>query len=204
MDECIQADVLVIGCGIAGGVAALELARAGVRVVMVTRVREPGESNTWYAQGGIIYQGRNDSPGQLAEDLLRAAAGHGNPRAIRILAEEGPALVRSVLMDALGVSFDRDPDGRPALALEGGHSMPRIAHVADATGRAVEGAILAALRSHRNVTLLTGCTAVDLLTPSHHSSNRLVVYDPQSCVGAYVLDQETARVSRCIAGSTIL
>jgi len=204
MDECITTEVLVIGCGIAGGVAALELAQAGIPVVVVTRVREPGESNTWYAQGGIIYRGKDDSPALLVEDLLRAGAGHGNPRAIQILAEEGPDLVRRILMDGVGVAFDRDPDGSPSLALEGGHSMSRIAHVADATGKAVEHAVLTALRAHPNVTLLTGCTAVDLLTPSHHSTNRLVVYDPQSCVGAYVLDQATGNVFRCIARNTVL
>ncbi len=204
MDECLSTEVLVIGCGIAGGVAALELARAGIPVIVVTRVPEPGESNTWYAQGGIIHRGTDDSPALLVEDLLRAGAGHGNPRAIRILAEEGPDLVQSLLMDTIGVRFDRDPDGSPSLALEGGHSVPRIAHAADATGRAVENALLAALRSHPNVTLVTGCTAVDLLTPSHHSTNRLVVYDPQSCAGAYVLDQATGRISRCLARNTIL
>src|SRR3990172_3450622 len=204
MNEIVETEVLIIGCGIAGGVAALQLPDPGVPVAVVTRAQEPGESNTYYAQGGIIYRGADDSPALLAEDVFRAGAGHSNPKAVTILAEEGPPLVRQTLMERVGVQFDRNADGEHSLALEGGHSVPRIVHAADATGKAIEVALLEALRAHRNVTLLTGHTAIDLLTPSHHALNRLAVYEPQSCVGAYVLDQATGRVSRCIARYTIL
>jgi L-aspartate oxidase len=203
-DECLETEVLIIGCGIAGAVAALQLADSGVPVTVVTRAREPEESNTLYAQGGIVYQGEDDSPGLRKEDVLRAGAGHCNPKAVTILAEEGPRLVREVLMEKVGVSFDHTPDGRLSLAMEGAHTVPRIVHVADATGRAIEIALLNKLKSHPQVSLLTAHTAVDLLTPSHHSLNRLAVYEPRSCVGAYVLDQESGRVMRCLAKKTIL
>src|SRR3990172_6100575 len=204
MNEIVETEVLIIGCGIAGGVAALQLPDPGVPVAVVTRAQEPGESNTYYAQGGIIYRGADDSPALLAEDVFRAGAGHSNPKAVTILAEEGPPLVRQTLMERVGVQFDRNADGEHSLALEGGHSVPRIVHAADATGKAIEVALLEALRAHRNVTLLTGHTAIDLLTPSHHALNRLAVYEPQSCVGAYVLDQAADRVIRCLARYTIL
>jgi len=178
MNEIVETEVLIIGCGIAGGVAALQLADAGIPVAVVTRAQEPGESNTYYAQGGIIYRGADDSPALLAEDVFRAGAGHSNPKAVTILAEEGPPLVRQTLMERVGVQFDRNADGEHSLALEGGHSVPRIVHAADATGKAIEVALLEALRAHRNVTLLTGHTAIDLLTPSHHALNRLAVYEP--------------------------
>jgi len=203
-DECLETEVLIIGCGIAGAVAALQLADSDVPVTVVTRAREPEESNTLYAQGGIVYQGEDDSPALRQEDVLRAGAGHCNPKAVAILAEEGPRLVRDILMEKVGVSFDRTPDGRLSLAMEGAHTVPRIVHVADATGRAIEIALLNKLKSHPQVTLLTGHTAVDLLTPSHHSLNRLAVYEPRSCVGAYVLDQDERRVMRCLARKTIL
>ena len=204
MQECLETEVLIVGCGIAGGTAALQLADAGISIVILTRAREAEESNTRYAQGGIIYRGHDDSPDRLAEDVLRAGAGHSNPRAVRILAEEGPALVRRVLIDRLGVRFDCDGNGELALALEGGHALPRIVHAADTTGKSIEDALLAALREHPNVRLLTGVTAIDLLTPSHHSLDRLSVYDPQSCVGAYVLDPSGGHVIRVLARHTIL
>ena len=82
MQECLETEVLIVGCGIAGGTAALRLADAGVPVVVLTRAREAGDSNTWYAQGGIIFRGHDDSPERLADDILRAGAGHSNPSAV--------------------------------------------------------------------------------------------------------------------------
>ena len=199
-----ETDVLIIGCGIAGGTAALRLAEAGVQVTVVTRAEQADESNTLYAQGGIIYRGEADSPARLAEDILRAGAGHSNPQAVAILAEDGPRLVKEILIDRIGVPFDTSGDGELSLALEGGHSLPRILHAADATGKAIERALISAVRSHPNVQLLTGHTAIDLLTPSHHSLDRLAVYEPQSCVGAYLFDQTDGNVVRCLAQQTIL
>lgn len=202
--DCIETDVLILGCGIAGATAALQLAEAGLKVTVVTRAAEPSDSNTSWAQGGIIYKGRDDSPELLAREIERAGAGLCNPRAVRILAEEGPALVENILIDKVGVQFDHAPEGGLALAREGGHSIPRIAHAADATGQAITAALLAAVRAQPNVQMLTGHTAIDLLTPSHHSRNRLTLYDPQACVGAYLLDQANTRVVRCLARETVL
>lgn len=200
----LEAEVLIIGTGIAGATVALTLADAGIPVTLVTRALAPEESSTLYAQGGIIYTGPGDSPAQLVEDVLRAGAGHSFPPAAQILAEEGPSAVRRLLLERAGIEFDRTPDGDLSLALEGGHSLPRIIHAADATGQAIEIGLLNTLRGHPQVTLLTGHTAVDLLTPSHHARNRLAVYDHRSCVGAYVFDQVTRRVRRIVARATVL
>jgi L-aspartate oxidase len=204
MMDPIETDVLILGSGIAGATAALELADQGVEVTLVTRSAEPQESNTFYAQGGIIYRGIGDSPEALEVDILRAGDGHCNPRTVAILAEEGPELLRRILIERVGVRFDRNEDGSLSLVREGGHSLPRILHVADFTGKAIEEALIGALAAHPNVRLLTGNTAVDLLTPSHHSLNRLAVYDSRSCVGAYLFDQAEGVVRRCLAKETIL
>ena len=101
--------------------------------------------------------------------------------------------------------FDRrDRTAALSLAREGGHSIPRIVHAADSTGSAIENALIAELQRHPNVRFLTGHTAVDLLTPAHHGRDRRAVYDPLSCVGAYLLDQATGEVIRCFARATIL
>lgn len=204
MSDRLHCDVLVLGCGIAGGIAALRLADRGLTVTVVTRTADPAESNTVYAQGGIIYRGETDSPDALAEDILRAGAGHCHPPAVRIAAEEGPPLVMSLLAERLGVAFDRHPDGTLALGREGGHSVPRIVHVADRTGRAIETALVAALAGHPGITLLSGFTAIDLITPSHHALNRRAVYDPVSCAGAYLLERDSGRVVCCMARKTIV
>lgn len=204
MNDIHETEVLIIGCGIAGGTAALQLAEADVPVTVVTRARAPEESNTYYAQGGIIYQGAADSPDLLVQDVLHAGASHSYEPAVRVMAEEGPPLVRQILVEKLGIPFDLGADGALQVIKEAAHSTERIIHAADSTGKAIEIGLMNALRAHPNVTLLTGQTAVDLLTLSHHSRDRLAVYQPRACVGAYVLDQESDHVSRILAKKTIL
>ena len=204
MNDYLETDVLILGSGIAGATAALELADAGLAVTVVTRALQPEDSNTYWAQGGIIYRGEHDAPAALAADILHAGAGHSYPAAVQILAEEGPPVLKRVLLERVGVQFDRHDDGALSLALEGGHSMPRILHVADHTGQAIEVALIRALTAHPKVTLLTGHTGVDLLTPSHHALNRLADYERRSCVGAYLFEQATGQVKRCLARATIL
>ncbi len=203
-ESLLETDVLVIGSGIAGGITALQLARAGASVVLVTRTNVPEESNTLYAQGGIIYRGENDSPTLLVNDILRAGAGLSLRKVARILAEEGPALVDKLLIGELQVPFDRTPEGNLQRSLEGSHSVARIIHAADATGSAIEKALITRLRQEPNITLLKGYTAVDLLTTSHHSRNPLDVYRPTTCMGAYLFDQKNRRVIRCLARATVL
>ena len=79
--------MLIIGCGIAGATTALRLARNPERqITVVTRAHDPHESNTRYAQGGIIGRGIDDSPELLEADILEAGAGVSLPAAARILA----------------------------------------------------------------------------------------------------------------------
>jgi L-aspartate oxidase len=204
LKAAIHSDVLILGCGIAGGTAALELADAGLDVVIATRAQEATESNTYWAQGGIIFRGEGDSPDLLTQDVLHAGAGICREQAVELLARTGPELVQSILIDRLRVPFDRRPDGSLSLGREGGHSLPRIVHSTDSTGRAIEDAMIAELERNPRVRFLTGHTAVDLLTPAHHGRDRRAVYDPVSCVGAYMLDQATNEVVRCFARATIL
>lgn len=202
--ECIETDILVIGCGIAGGIAALQLAEAGLDVVVATRSEQPEESATLYAQGGIVFEGMEDSSELLIEDILRAGAGRSLRNAAEILGREGPALVRSILIEKLGVPFDKTASDELSLVREGGHSLNRIVHAADMTGGQIESHLIQALQKLPIVRYLSSHTAVDLLTPAHHSIDPLAVYDPVSCVGAYLLDQRSGHVIHCLARRTIL
>jgi L-aspartate oxidase len=202
----LETDVLVIGSGLAGCAAALAAARGGARVLMLTKQARPEESNTWYAQGGIIYRGKADSPARLAADIIAAGDGLCNPAAVDLLAREGPRLVDEVLIRDARVDFDHVDDGTGALDLtaEAAHSTARIVHHADCTGRAIEAAMLAAVGREPGIEVRTGQTVVDLLTLSHHSRNPADVYAPPTCAGAYVFDQATRRVETVMARETIL
>ncbi len=201
----IETDVLVIGSGIAGTVTALRLAQDAQRqIAVVTRTYDPEETNTRYAQGGIVAQGVKDSVALLVEDVLRAGAGLSLPPAVQVLAEQGPDLVQRILLDGVAVPFDRRDDGSLAFTREGGHSTFRILHVGDATGRAIEAALIAHLQTLPNVTLYPGHTAVDLITSSHHSRDPLAIYRPITCHGAYVLDRKADTIHRFLSPATVL
>lgn len=201
----IEADVLVIGCGISGAAAALRLAEDRQRqVLVVTRTDSPEESNTRYAQGGIVGRGHGDSADLLARDVANAGAGLCLPEAINILAQDGPELVQQILVDQAGVEFDRDGSSEVLYTLEGGHSVSRVLHVGDATGAAIERALIARLEALPNVTLKRHATGVDLITSPHHTRDPLAVYRPITCHGAYVLDRKEGVVHRILAPVTIL
>ena len=196
-------DVLVIGTGIAGCAAALSAARRGARVAIVTRSETPESSNTFWAQGGIVGRPRGDTPESLASDIEKAGGGLCNPAAVEKLAREGPDLVRRLLVDELGVPFDRS-DGEFDWALEGAHSMPRVLHVKDETGIPIERALLSAVTRERGIEWRTGHTAVDVLTPGHDSPDPLDRYVFPRVFGAYLLDRKRGTVSPALSRTTIL
>ena len=197
-------DVLVIGAGIAGGIAALKAARQGARVILLHRSRHGDQSNTHWAQGGIIYCGEEDAPGLLEKDIQKAGAGICLPEATRVLAEEGPKRVEEVLLGELGVEFDQGKAGQLDRTAEGAHSVARIIHCDDRTGLHIHNALMEALKAEPGVDLRCGWTAVDILTLSHHSRRALDIYEPNTCVGAYVLDRQGDRVETILAQHTVL
>ena len=155
-------DLVVIG-GVAGCAAALAAARRGTQVALLTKLPDPEEANTRYAQGGIVYTGPDDSPVLLVEDIIRSGA--GSRAAAELLSREGPPLVRRLLIEALQVPFDCDADGFEGLhlTLEAAHSAPRILHHRDTTGRAIQCALTRAVRNEERVTLLPGTEALELV-----------------------------------------
>jgi L-aspartate oxidase len=200
----IETDVLVIGSGIAGTMVALKCAQSGARVVQLHRSNDPEQTNTRWAQGGIIYTGPGDSPGLLAGDIEAAGAGLTYPPAARALAEDGPRLIKKILIQELNISFDRNGDGGIDITDEGAHSVPRIAHHKDCTGKAIHDGMEAAVAAEPRITRLHAWTAIDLLTLAHHSRRPLDLYEPNTCIGAYALDRATGKVSAILAKETIL
>ena len=164
--EELRTDVLVVGSGIAGLTAALA-ASERARVLVVTKA-DLAAGATARAQGGIAGAvDPADSPAAHARDTLAAGAGLGDPEAVQVLCEGGPAAIESLL--DRGVEFDRTDSGALALGLEGAHDRPRILHAGgDATGAAIEAALVAAVRRAASagdgrITLTERTALVDLL-----------------------------------------
>ena len=129
-----KVDFVIVGGGVAGLRAAIGLAPAG-RVLVLTKA-EPAESNTGYAQGGIAAAfGDDDSPALHGADTIRAGDGLCDEAAVAVLVDNGPRDVRELI--GWGARFDRGADGRPALGREAAHSVRRVLHAGDATGREI-------------------------------------------------------------------
>lgn len=196
---------LVIGTGIAGLTTAFTLAAAGIKVLLVTKAVDPADCNTSWAQGGIIYRGDGDTPDRLIADIIRAGAGISNESAVRFLAEEGPRVVEQLLLEEIHVPFSTTDEGELDLTQEGAHSVSRIIHAGDATGRAIETSLLNRVKSEPNITLATDVTAIDLLTTHHHPTDIQVRYRlTNECLGAYLLDNRTNEVYTIFADYTVL
>jgi L-aspartate oxidase len=196
-------DVLVLGSGGAGCTAAIAAADTGARVLLVTKSTDLIDSNTAFAQGGIIARGDTDSPELLAHDIVAAGDGLCWPPAVELLAQEGPPLVYELLVNRLGVPFART-DGQLRYTREAAHSTQRILYKGDATGHAIATGLAEGVRAHPNITVWTGYTAVDLLTLPHHSTDPLDIYAPTVCLGAYFLNQASGEVHKVLAHATIL
>lgn len=161
-----EADVIVVGSGIAGLTAALELRTHVDRVLLVTKSTLSSGSTVW-AQGGIAAAlAPSDSPQAHFEDTLEAGGGVCDPKAVDVLVTEGPARVRDLV--ARGAKFDLLPDGGIALTREGGHRADRIAHAGgDATGAEISRSLVAQLEAVRNdpgIEIIEHALVLDLLT----------------------------------------
>lgn len=157
-----QADVIVVGVGIAGLFTAIRSAESGNRVLLITK-KSLMDSNTRYAQGGIAAViSKEDSPSYHREDTLMAGAGLCDPSAVDVLVEEGPQGVWD-LMD-MGTQFDRE-NGELALTQEGAHSRRRILHAnGDATGFEIVRALSEKAAAHPQIEVWDDHFAIDLIT----------------------------------------
>ncbi len=189
-------DFMVIGCGASGLLTALKLADAG-RVLIVNK-DEPPESNTYFAQGGIAgVMDSADTYESHINDTIQAGAGLCHKEVVQAVITRSSEIIRELM--ALGTEFDTE-SGHLHLTREGGHSKRRIAHVQDATGRAIGETLLAQVLRHPNINWLHQSMAVDLITARHlgrYSSG------PDRCLGAYILDGE-GRILSIPASYTIL
>ncbi|AXE22355.1 L-aspartate oxidase [Streptomyces globosus] len=158
----LDADVVVVGSGVAGLTAALRCAAAGRSTVVVTKARLDDGSTRW-AQGGIAAAlGEGDTPEQHLDDTLVAGAGLCDGDAVRLLVTEGPDAVRRLI--ASGARFDTSAEtGEIELTREGGHHRRRIAHAGgDATGAEISRALVEAVHA-AGIRTVENALVLDLL-----------------------------------------
>ena len=173
-----QVDFLVMGAGVAGLRAAVELARHG-EVLVVTK-EAVAESNTHYAQGGIAVAMEGDEDVALHfEDTVNAGDGLVFRPAAQVLVAEGPVRVAELI--EWGAAFDTE-DGELLRTREGAHSLPRILHAnGDATGAEISRSLAAFARVHKRIRFAEWTTVTGL------------VVDGDRVIGADLLDREGNR-----------
>jgi L-aspartate oxidase len=144
---------LVVGAGLAGLSAALDAARAGAEVLVLTPEPLLNACSSAWAQGGMAAAlTAVDSPELHAKDTEAAGAGLVEPMATRALTDAGRETVE--WLAALGAPFDRDADGGFVVSLEAAHSVARVARVGgDGAGRAILSAVVAAVRAEKRITV---------------------------------------------------
>ena len=205
-----KAEILIIGSGAAGLTLALRSADFAQVTVLSKGILSEGA--TFYAQGGIAaVLDEADSIESHVEDTLTAGVDlcHRNivehmvsrsAEAVSWLIEQGVPFTTKPQKS--GKKSDRDIEAAELSSLhltqEGGHSHRRIIHATDATGKAVFETLQKRAVAHPNITLLEGCTAVDLVTQSSENASQPV------CVGVYVLNQETSQVETISAKFVVL
>jgi len=201
-------DVLILGTGIAGLSCALKLAEANKKVCIVTRESKPKQTNTYWAQGGIIYvPGTDEEKASLVEDIMNASSGSANIKACEVLARRSGDILKELLLDKANSQFNKNESGDLLFTKEAAHSESRIIYRGDYTGREIQISLLNYLNDSErfpNITFLTSHTAIDLITPGHHGISIQQRYEKDRVVGAYVFDQEKRIVKKIMAKKTVL
>ena len=194
-------DFLVIGSGIAGLCFAINIAKYG-SVIMITKKKD-NESNTNYAQGGIAsVLDPTDSIELHIHDTISTGKGLCHEGAVQILVEEGPERIKELI--SWGTKFTTSPSSKAFanldLGREGGHSVNRIAHARDLTGKEIENSLLTIIKQHPNITLYENHCLVELITNHHLTKNT----KRNTCYGAYVLSTKKRKITSIRAKITFL
>ena len=189
MTAPLSCDVAIVGRGLAGLTLALKLdPRLEVRIF--SKPTETSGASEW-AQGGIAAAvDEGDSFEQHTADTVAAGAGLCNPKVVQLVVDAGPDCID--WLKGMGVPFTKGPSGELHLTREGGHSQRRIAHVVDATGKAVLDALKKRVAERGNITLHTTHVAIDLKC------------EAGECLGFYALDESTGDIVAVQAGETAL
>src|SRR3546814_5270197 len=163
MAEKRSHDVSIVGAGAAGLTAAIALADH-CRVLVLAKGDLNGGSTAW-AQGGIAaVLDAGDTFEKHIEDTMIAGGGLNRRETVEFVVENAPRPIERLV--EMGVPFNKQAEALH-LTREGGHSHRRIVHVDDATGWAVQAALLKTAEAHPNITLLPGQACIDLITGRH-------------------------------------
>jgi len=186
----LETDYIIIGSGIAGLRAAIEIAASGARVTVLTKDRT-SESNTEYAQGGVaVALSDTDEVALHEDDTIAAGAGLCDAEAVHVLVEDGKKYITELI--EWGTEFDRE-EGHLVFTQEAAHSRRRILHShGDSTGKEIVRALIARAGAIRNISFL-----------AHAATESLLVDEAGACAGVRYLDP-LVRATRDITARAVV
>lgn len=157
-------DVLVVGSGLAGTLFSLELAkrRPDIQITIISK-KDRKSSSSWLAQGGIaaVLPETGDNMEQHVQDTLVAGAYANDPEVVKYFVSRSSEAITT--LENWGIKFDRNSLGNRSLALEGGHSIPRVLHHKDFTGKHIMHELYAQLKLYPNIQLLQDIEVFELI-----------------------------------------
>ena len=153
-----KADVVIVGCGVAGLFCALHLPKDKQVVIVSKDTLE--HSDSFLAQGGICVMRDEEDYAPYFEDTMKAGHYENNPRSVELMIRSSQEVIRDLI--ACGTEFEKDENGY-VYTREGAHSRPRILFHEDETGKEITSKLLAKVKTLPNVTLVEQYTMVDLL-----------------------------------------
>lgn len=190
----LRTDLLVVGSGLAGILFALELARQRPDLkILITSKRDKQQSSSWLAQGGIaaVLPDSGDNIDQHIKDTCIAGANENDPEVVKYFVSRSPEAIQT--LENWGVKFDQNQEGQRTLALEGGHSLPRVLHHKDFTGKHIMQQLFERLSNYSNVHLIQDAEVFELI---QNDSN-------EGVEGAYAWNSQT-RVTFSIQASAVV
>ncbi len=202
---------VIVGSGVAGLSLALRLANLG-KVCVINKSNRK-ESASYYAQGGMaVASGELDSIQSHIDDTLRAGSYFNNRKSVKILCHEGVERMQEIV--ALGLEFTKKYDNTLDLHKEGGHSIHRIAHVKDHTGKAMLDILLERSSKNKNITFWDNHMLLELITaPRQGILLTKLLYKllslfkkgiSRQCCGLYAIDMKTKKMKILLADYTCL
>jgi L-aspartate oxidase len=196
-------DAIVLGAGISGLTCAIRLAADGLKCAVLTKTDNINETNTFYAQGGIIAYHPEDTSESLAKDVVEAGNNYNNLNAVNYFSQDGPELVFDFLINDVKIDFCKNENGEYDYTGEAAHSIKRILHYKDFTGEAIQKG-LTDYASKSGIDFFTDFTAIDLITNYHHSTDTQEKYREREVLGVYALDNKKGCVDSFYSSSVVL